>query len=432
MSDPLKGLGHSMPSFTSNQHQQTSATDQARGAKQWSVDGYVPSSASYRSMGVIQQSMSAQLAASFSVPSPEAADQATLATSKNGSDFSPEKVAQRIMSHVGNYMEKLQKNGANDERLAAVFDTAKEAVQKGMDDAKDKLEALGWLTNGGVQEGIDETQSLLDEGFEALRKAFFEPTDVSAAGNVAMAAERSYRREDYSQIQMTTQEGDVVKLNLYALSASSQAEAASMSENGLAYSRYESLNQSFAFDFSVEGDLNDDELAAIQDMMESVGKVSDLFYDGDVAGALQKGFDMGFDASQLASFSMTLQTSQTAKSSQAVSAYGQNSGTRSIQAPLGEYRQALEDAVKKTSALFDDYRQVVENTLSDILTMREAQDKKMADLQQMFEYQQKMIDRIGQWLMSESPQNPVTGDEQPYSTVVDVATPDSGESTNNS
>ena len=99
---------------------------------------------------------------------------------------------------------------------------------------------------------------------------------------------------------------------------------------------------------------------------------------------------------------------------------------------LGEYRQALEDAVKKTSALFDDYRQVVENTLSDILTMREAQDKKMADLQQMFEYQQKMIDRIGQWLMSESPQNPVTGDEQPYSTVVDVATPDSGESTNNS
>ncbi|SBS26432.1 hypothetical protein MAQ5080_00518 [Marinomonas aquimarina] len=406
MSDPLKGLGQTMPSFTTNHNHQTSHTDRAQTPKQWGADGYMPSSSSYRSMGVIQQSLSARLAASFSSPNAEASEQATTATAKSDNDFSPEKVAQRIMSHVGNYMEKLQKNGANDERLAAVFDTAKEAVQKGMDDAKEKLDALGWLVNGGVQEGIDETQSLLDEGFEALRKSFFEPADVNAASQVSMASEMSYRREDYSQIQMTTQEGDVVKLNLYALSATEQGEAASMSDNGISYSRYENSSQSFAFDFSVEGDLNDDELSAIQDMMESVGKVSDLFYDGDVAGALQKGFDMGFDASQLASFSMTLQTSQTMKSSQAVSAYGQNPGMRSIQEPLGEYRQTLEEAVKKTSELFDDYRDVVENTLSDIMAMREEQAQKMADIRQVFDYQQQMIERISQWFAPEAQQSP--------------------------
>lgn len=417
MSDPLKGLGHAMPSFISNRQNQAAATDQAQVAKQWGADGYLPSSASYRSMGVIQQSMSARLSASFNVPNTEAAEQASAATSKSNNDFSPEKVAQRIMSHVGNYMEKLQQKGADSERLSAVFDTAKEAVQKGMEDAKEKLDALGWLTNGGVQQGIDETQSLLDEGFEALKKAFLEP-----AAEVSIASEMSYRREDYSQIQMTTQEGDVVKLNLYALNASAQGEAASMSENGLTYSRYESSSQSFAFDFSVEGDLNDDELEAIQDMMESVAKVSDLFYDGDVAGALQKGFDMGFDASQLASFSMTLQTSQTMKSSQAVSAYGQNGGMRSIQEPLGEYRQALEEAVKKTSELFDDYRQVVESTLSDIMAMREAQAQKMADMQQVFEYQQQMIDRISQWLMPEEPQDAADGMSGTDNAVSDSAT----------
>ena len=429
MSDSLKGLGHAMPSFRANNHNQTSTTDQAKAAKQWGADGYVPSSSSYRSMGVIQQSLSARLTASFSAPSAQASEQATTATSKSENDFSPEKVAQRIMSHVGNYMEKLQKNGANDERLAAVFDTAKEAVQKGMDDAKEKLDALGWLVNGGVQEGIEETQSLLDEGFEALRQTFFEPADVNAASQVSMASEMSYRREDYSQIQMTTQEGDVVKLNLYSLNASSQGESASMSENGLTYSRYESSSQSFAFDFSVEGDLNDDELAAIQDMMKSVGKVSDLFYDGDVAGALQKGFDMGFDASQLASFSMSLQTSQTMKTSQAVSAYGQNSGMRSIQEPLGEYRQALEEAVNKTSELFDDYRQVVKSTMSDIMAMREQQAQKMEDLQQVFEYQQQMIDRISQWLMPESTQNAADSVTDAENLVEDAAASDETQTT---
>lgn len=432
MSDPLKGLGHAMPSFIANNHNQASSIDQAQVAKQWGEDGYVPSSASYRSMGVIQQSMSVRLAASFSTPSTEAAEQATTATSKSDNDFSPEKVAQRIMSHVGNYMEKLQKNGANDERLAAVFDSAQEAVQKGLDDAKEKLDALGWLTNGDVQQGIDETQSLLDEGFEALRKAFFEPADVSGAAEVSMASEMNYRREDYSQIQMTTQEGDVVKLNLYSLSASAQGEAASMSENGLTYSRYESSSQSFAFDFSVEGDLNDDELAAIQDMMKSVGKVSDLFYDGDIAGALQKGFDMGFDASQLASFSMTLQTSQTMKTSQAVSAYSQNPSMRSIQEPLGEYRQALEEAVKKTSELFDDYRQVVESTMSDIMAMREQQAQKMADMQQVFEYQQQMIDRISQWLMPDEAQNVPDSVSGTENAVADASSTDAVQNESNS
>lgn len=399
MSDPLKGLGSSTASYASQSRNQGTQSSGAQAIKQWGADDYSPSSSSYRSMGLVQQSISARLSASFSTPNANASEQANVSTSKQDNDFSPEKVAQRILSHVGNYMEKLQQKGADDERLAAVFETAQDAVQKGMEDAKDKLEALGWLNNTGVQQGIDDTQSLLDEGFDALKKAFFE--EVDSVSGVSMMSETSYRREDYSQIQMTTQEGDVVSLNLYSLSATAQGESASMTENGLNYSRYESSTQAFAFDFSVEGDLNDDELAAIQDMMKSVGEVSDLFYGGDVAGALQKGFDMGFDASQLASFSMTLQTSQTMKSSQAVSAYGQNSGMRSIQEPLGQYRQALEDAVQKSSELFDDFRQVVETTLSDIMSMREEQAQTMEDLRQVFEYQQQMIDRISQWLIPE-------------------------------
>ncbi|SBT17411.1 hypothetical protein MGA5115_01522 [Marinomonas gallaica] len=400
MSDPLKGLGSSVPTYTPNHRSQETQSGGATALKQWGSDGYSPSSASFRSMGIVQQSLSARFTASFGSPNANAAEQATNAKERSENDFSPEKVAQRILSHVGNYMENLQSKGADDERLASVLETAKEAVQKGMEDAKEKLDALGWLMNSGVEQGITETEDLLSEGFDALDKAFF--ADTEAVSQVAaMTTSSSYRREDYSQIQMTTQEGDVVSLNLYSLSASEQGEAASISDNGMSYARYESANQAFAFDFSVEGDLNEDELAAIKDMMNSAGEVSDLFFEGDVAGALQRGFEMGFDSTQLANFSMTLQTSQTMKSSQAVSAYGQNPGMRSIQEPLSDYRQALEETVKKASDLFDDFRNVVESTMTDIMSMREEQSQKMDDMRQVFEYQKEMIERISQWLMPE-------------------------------
>ena len=74
---------------------------------------------------------------------------------------------------------------------------------------------------------------------------------------------------------------------------------------------------------------------------------------------------MGFDASTLASFSMTLSTSQTAKSSQAVSAYGQNSGMRSVQEPLVAYRDALESFAEKTAEIFEDFRDAATTALNE-------------------------------------------------------------------
>ena len=409
MSDPLKGLGSLVSNYASQHRNQGTAAESPVTQKSWGSDGYSPSSSSNRAMGLIQQSVSSRLSISVETKSNASSDQVSSQDTQN--DFSPEKVAQRILSHVGNYMEKLQKEGAGDERLSTVFESAKEAVQQGLEDAQEKLEALGWLTNAGVQQGIDETRSLLDEGFDSLESVLFDKSDL-VSSSIEGSASASYSREDYSQMKVTTQEGDVVSINLYSLNQSDTSESISLSDEGLSFSRYESSSQAFAFDFSVEGDLNDDELAAIQTMMQSAGEVSDLFFSGDVSGALQKGFDMGFDASQLANFSMTLQTSQTAKTSQAVSAYSQNNGIRSIQEPLSEYRQALEETMLKASEIFDDFRSVVENTMSDILAMREQQEQTMTDMKQIFEYQQEMVDRIAQWIQP----NEATIDESSVAT----------------
>lgn len=400
MSDPLKGLGDLSATFLPRRASAESSSSQPQALQNRGVDGYSQrSSMAARSFSVMQQTMSAHLHSRFTSLGSDSAATAAAASapSKAQNDYSPDKVAQRILSHIGNYMEHLQQEGADQERMESVFESAKTAVAEGIADASEKLKALGWLTTG-VQQGIDDTKALIDEGFESLDRVFLQGADALNVGSVSTA--QQYEREDYSQIQMTTQEGDVVSLNLYALQKSTQATAFSQTNEGTSMVRYESASQGFAFDFSVEGDLNEDEMAAIQDMMNSVGQVSDLFYDGDVAGALEKGLNMGFDASQLASFSMSLSTSQTMKSSQAVSAYGQGEGTgmRSIQEPLVNYREALEQSVQKASEIFSDFRDVVDSVLTDIMTMREEQSQRMDDLQQVFAYQRDMIDRVSHWL----------------------------------
>jgi len=138
MSDPLKGLGNLVSNYATQQRNQSASADSSVSQKSWGADGYSPSSSSYRAMGLVQQSVTARFNASIEGRISSTAEQANTHESKN--DFSPERVAQRILSHVGNYMEKLQQDGASDDRLSTVFASAKEAVQQGMDDAKEKLE----------------------------------------------------------------------------------------------------------------------------------------------------------------------------------------------------------------------------------------------------------------------------------------------------
>ena len=131
---------------------------------------------------------------------------------------------------------------------------------------------------------------------------------------------------------------------------------------------------------------------------------------------------MGFDTSQLASFSMSLSTTQTAKTSQAVSAYGQGigSGMRSIQEPLMNYREALEKSAQKASEIFSDFQQVVDSVLTDIMTMREDQAHRMDDMQQVYAYQREMIDRVSHWLMPQYNESQADQGSAPSNSTSDV------------
>jgi len=85
------------------------------------------------------------------------------------------------------------------------------------------------------------------------------------------------------------------------------------SENySMASSQYHEVN----FSYSVEGDLDDDEKAAIEALIKDVNSLQKDFFSGNVDKAFEKALELGFDNEQISGFNMDLQQTQTSYVSQ--------------------------------------------------------------------------------------------------------------------
>ena len=60
------------------------------------------------------------------------------------------------------------------------------------------------------------------------------------------------------------------------------------------------------FSFSVEGELNSDEITALNDLLGKVSDLSATFYSGNLEGAFEQALSLGYDDEQIASFSLNL------------------------------------------------------------------------------------------------------------------------------
>lgn len=138
-------------------------------------------------------------------------------------------------------------------------------------------------------------------------------TDMSFQG-IAMQSSRS------AQIQIETQEGDIVTIN-FSQAESGSRSAFNMSNKDTSISGYqESYSFSRNFNISIEGELNENEQKSLEDLMNKMHKVSHAFFNGNDKAAMKHAMKLGFDNQQIAGFSMDLNRQ---KSVQAVAAYQQ-------------------------------------------------------------------------------------------------------------
>lgn len=170
----------------------------------------------------------------------------------------------------------------------------------------------------------------------------YKPSAQSAVAAARMEQfERAYQYSETMSLQLTTKEGDTVSVDFRQLYAQYQSyketQAGDQGPQGVRYFESKEALEMTAFEekfaFSVEGDLNEDELKAVFDVFEQVDALSNQFFDGNIEKALQQAMELEIDYGQLSSMKLNLTQTETV-------------ATRYQQAALAEYNEVQQQAVE--------------------------------------------------------------------------------------
>ncbi len=314
--------------------------------------------------------MQGRLAESLGMPQQAAND--------NSSSFDFEKVAENVLGFVKEALLQAKENGADDNTLKNMLYDAKKGIKMGIADASAELEESGLMTDD-IKNGIHEANSLLKEGLKDLSEQLVAQPVVGIA-NYREAS--LYNLSNAASFSFTTQEGDQVDIQFNAEYLQQNATALRYDANSLDYasSSQESLN--YAFSFAVNGDLNEDEQAAINELMGNLQNVSELFFDGDLEQAFEQALEIGMDTSQLSAFSMNLQRTETYAS---VKEYQQVLPAKEIADQLMPLNNELSAAYEKAKPL------ALENQLASLL---EWLNEGQPELNKLLEYSQAVFEQL--------------------------------------
>lgn len=246
-------------------------------------------------------------------------------------------------------------DGATTEELESRIAAGLEGFEKGFSEAAQQLEEMGLLSDEMSAE-IGGTKTLVLAGIEELKSRFLgesssestpevvsAPAPEESLGSLSSAS--AYERYDSAQknsfqFSLTTADGDKVSIDASSMRASVTQQYASYIpgvETLLQYSEAQSENHQFSF--SVDGELDEGELAAINDLLSQVNDLADTFFSGDLQGAFEQAMDVGYDSSEISAFALNLSQTSVQRVTQV---YEGVQGDRQTEAPaLAERLQPL-------------------------------------------------------------------------------------------
>lgn len=151
---------------------------------------------------------------------------------------------------------------------------------------------------------------------------------------------------------MRTAEGDVINLSIYQ-NSNAYSDQSYDADRGL-YQESNFFNTTSGFEFTVQGDLNAEEQAAVASFLEEVTSLTDAFLDYDLPSVLDAVDNLSLSP-ELSGFALNLKTAYAERVSQAITTAHYNSSNNSnnnsnnkvfnpAQA-LGKFRQNITDAL---------------------------------------------------------------------------------------
>lgn len=275
-------------------------------------------------------------------------------------DYTPEKVAGRILSFIEQRLQSEQAAGADPSKLKGLLEQARSGVEKGFAEARKILDGMGVL-QGKVASDIDDTYQKIQDGFSDLNKRF-NPDAALVEGSTTIAAysERFAAQAETFDMEVTTRDGDRLRISIAQASANWSQSGVVASSNGnsssvVASSQSGSL-QIGAWQVSVEGELDDEERAALEKLFGQVQDLSNKFYAGDLSGAFDRAMALEMDGEQLASMSLRLTQTTVRQATDAYSTVAQDGGqaASAVNSSLIDYAQGLLEALRSANQVADE------------------------------------------------------------------------------
>ena len=212
----------------------------------------------------------------------------------DSSDFSAEKVSARVVDFVAAGLAAAANRGASPERLEELYQSAVKGVEKGFAEAKAILEDMPMYTPE-VRTLVEDTEKMT---FEKL--AGIAPGAQSAdLINSTIEAQAQYRES--MMINLVTQDGDRIQVKF------ANTEKTAFASQGDSWAL--SSSSSSQYQLKVKGELDESEMASIEDLLGKVSDVADQFYSGKVDQAFDLASELKMDPSELARFDLNMQMS---------------------------------------------------------------------------------------------------------------------------
>jgi len=294
-------------------------------------------------------------------------------------DSSAEYAAGEILASITKLKDRFLETNPSPEAIVNFNQQILKGVERGFNDAKEALQALGKLDENVLAE-ISKTIELVKQKLTSENSSNEAEMRVGSIEKL-QAMFVSVEESQSTSIQVRTQEGDVITINISRASSASLGFASYDSAN-LQYSAIEKQSASqVSLSYVVEGDINEEEKIAIENLLKGIDKVSDKFFDGKVEQAFNKAVDLGFDTSQIAAFSFDLSNTSVVK---AASVYQQVALETQPDAGVADavgFVQGVNELVNQGAATgaFENAFVAIEDLLSGVIQLK-------GELEGLFEF----------------------------------------------
>ena len=318
-----------------------------------------------------------------------------------------------IVGFINQHLDRLKADGATEQELAQALSDGFEGFRQGFTEAMQILGDSG-LLNDELTAELNDTQARVGAGLEQLRQQYSPSSDLTfegedqASGSTTVvtgyqsasyssqfsiaqnnansnsiqsqfaAFAQSYQQQQLANLEVLTRDGDKISIRYEA--SESYSRTGGYSESNQAgitdvAGVYSAQSESgFGFAVSVEGELDEGEIEALDKLFAQVDDLAQQFFEGDFDRAFAMAMELQIDTSELASMSLDMQQTTSYSATQAYGSVQQldNPGATESRpaglSELGNFVQGIIDALE-TADMFEQPIKL----LSDLFANRLAQ-----------------------------------------------------------